>query len=616
MNREETLQLWERCQAAKEAKVAEGLEPRASQKIAADLWNEWAAEFQSAAPSMTEPDLPNEQKGDVFRDELTWDSAQPADATFEDYTFHGYADFRDFVFPGRTSFRGAVFEDHTQFSSCQFMDRVTFRQCRFSKLASFSDAKFSGVVEFRAAHFEFDSVFKDAVFRQHAIFAEAIFATVATFRSAKFNQSANFYKVNFKGDAHFKEVQFRGTAAFPRAVFLQQCFLEFCVFVQKANFSRVVFERAALFRATRFKDICIFSRSDSAIFSDAKFKNDVSFSEAHFFGRAQFLSTKFSGDADFTAIRSDVSFHLEDTRFLGKVPSFIESSFRERPRLDNIKVADPLALDHNWSESSGDGRSHDPRPHGRILHIFFRRFRVAPNPNIQARYRVLKALAIGSNDHIQEIDFFAQEMRARRFWYDTPKNSVFWLGLLYEKFSNFGRDILRPLIWWLVLVAFSAGIYLAISHSTIPTNPGTVFRSQVEQISVAGHDEDRGSVTSTLTRWYSNIANWTYSISAILNQFGCSHEIPNDNTFHGSNAIWASIQFSLKNAFILGGTPTVSANDKSAACLFGAKYTLSRVELTPAMPGLVLVIASIESILGTVLIFLSLLGVRNHFRIK
>lgn len=56
------------------------------------------------------------------------------------------------------------------------------------------------------------------------------------------------------------------------------------------------------------------------------------------------MHTKFHGDADFTAIRSDVSFYLEDTRFLGKVPSFIESSFRERPRLDNVKVADPLAL--------------------------------------------------------------------------------------------------------------------------------------------------------------------------------------------------------------------------------------------------------------------------------
>lgn len=465
--------------------------------------------------------------------------------------------------------------------------------------------------------------------------------TTSTFRGAKFNESANFYKTRFNADAQMKQVQFRGPAEFPRAVFVEQCFLEGSVFVKKATLSRVEFKRSALFGRVRFKEDCAFAQSEfheAAVFSECKFNGNATFSDAHFFGRASFLDARFQGDADFSAIRSDVAFNLEGSRFLGRVPSFIESSFREKPRLDNVEVADPLALTQNWHAAAKDGLPSDPRPAASLSKYFFRRFKVAPNADIQARYRVLKALAIGSSDHIQEIDFFAQEMRARRFWFDQPKTTVFWLGLLYEKLSWFGRDILRPLIWWIILVFVVAALYFVGSYSA----RYDAERSSVSQTSK--RDELDNAQLPYAARWsnmdcpaqtalkegceyirvalskidldISMIADpladlWFAISGARCASVGLSTRRPIE-----AGPIWISIQFSLKNAFVLGGALATSANDKSAACLFGARRELSSVELSPALPAWVVIVAALESIIGTVLIFLSLLGVRNHFRIK
>lgn len=331
-----------------------------------------------------------------------------------------------------------------------------------------------------------------------------------------------------------------------------------------------------------------------------------------------------------------MAFNLAGARFLGRVPSFIESSFREKPRLDNVRVADPLARQHEWHAAAKDGLPSDPRPSKSLAKFIFRRFKVAPNADIQARYRVLKAMAISSNDHIQEIDFSAQEMRSRRFWFDRPGTTVFWLGLLYEKLSWFGRDILRPLLWWFAMVCFMGAIYFAGSQAVRQGVGGTIATSAV---ALEHYDENRESSTLSKLRfdgeaWPLDLRGYCVRVNAgwgnLVKTASEASEILASwtnivvrarcarigNTEIDGHPIWHSLQFSLKNAFALGGSLLPASNDKSAACLFGAKYGLNTVEMAATIPPYVVVGSVIESLFGTVMVFLALLGVRNHFRIK
>jgi hypothetical protein len=106
------------------------------------------------------------------------------------------------------------------------------------------------------------------------------------------------------------------------------------------------------------------------------------------------------------------------------VPNFIQSNFKEAPSLNRIKFG-----------SLTD--SEDPT----------------------ARYRALRRLAVQGNDYDQERRFFEGELRAIRRHSDKWKRATFWLGHLYELFSDFGRSLSRPIVAWLLVTSCFAFVY-------------------------------------------------------------------------------------------------------------------------------------------------------------
>lgn len=100
----------------------------------------------------------------------------------------------------------------------------------------------------------------------------------------------------------------------------------------------------------------------------------------------------------------------------------------------------------------------DPRP------WWLSRLGIAHSNESTSRFRKLKGYAVENHDHIAELNFFADEVRTRRFWQDKPSSGMFWLGLAYEAVADFGRSAWRPFILltatWLV---FSAA-YFSLSH--------------------------------------------------------------------------------------------------------------------------------------------------------
>ncbi len=99
-------------------------------------------------------------------------------------------------------------------------------------------------------------------------------------------------------------------------------------------------------------------------------------------------------------------------------------------------------------------------------------FRSVKEPEKNAKkvsrsFRALGRMAHEARDWLNEMEFFAQETRTRRFGLDTPfgrNPGRFWFGLFYEKFSNFGRSMWRPFGHWLALTfAFFPLLYLVLA---------------------------------------------------------------------------------------------------------------------------------------------------------
>ena len=149
---------------------------------------------------------------------------------------------------------------------------------------------------------------------------------------------------------------------------------------------------------------------------------------------------------------------------------------------------------------------------------------------------------------MRALEFFANEIKARRWTMDRPWHAVFWFGLFYGWLSDFGRSLARPLLWWAASVAVFARLYLE-AHLNRAQQPGSC---------VVGPGEP-----------------WT-----------------------------AALELSLRKGLLFIG---LGPNDRPNR-LYGCLYD--------TVPDHVAFLGLGQLLFSAVLIFLILLALRNHFRIK
>ncbi len=220
----------------------------------------------------------------------------------------------------------------------------------------------------------------------------------------------------------------------------------------------------------------------------------------------RFVSARFKGNADFSSIQSERSFSLHGVRF-ERVPDFNEANFHEPPVLDDIAIKDQLT------------------EKGRLFRSVERPERNAKF--ISRNFRKLGKMAQEGRDWLNEMEFFAQEIRTRRFGLDFPVGEFrwlrsffagavhpgrgkgvwktlsrktpdilrkrlrkaalflrnmpfsgatpgrFWFGLFYEKLSNFGRSFVRPL----VLLALSTLLFALLYYVGLAETKEAEFTS-------------------------------------------------------------------------------------------------------------------------------------------
>ena len=244
------------------------------------------------------------------------------------------------------------------------------------------------------------------------------------------------------------------------------------------------------------------------------------------------------------------------------MPDFIQAHFAEAPRLDNSHIRPGFIEPRRFWD-----------------HLFPR---VKRDVNRSACYRALKRLAIDGHDHVREQEYFAGELRSlrgcpdrllpnplnwfrrddagkrRRAW---PGGARYWFGLGYQLLSDFGRSMLRPLGWW--------------------------------GLSVAGFA-------------------WAYLARAKFSD-GCAV---------GESTPWsAALGLSIRKALPFAGIASSEKLNQIYACLYGIHGDSARLaalpdRFTPVIPDAVDYLGMVQLVLSILLLFLFLLAVRSHFRIR
>ena len=413
------------------------------------------------------------------------------------------------------------------FTGHSFMEAVHFDHFVFPGIANFSEAaekdeagkdisvptRFESDASFCNATFSGDAIFFDATFSGSAVFDDATFSGDAWFRKATFSEHAQFLDATFSGSAVFDGVTFSGNAIFDGATF--------------SGF-------------TRF-DVKTFSKI-------------ASFDLARFDDYTTFKSARFENAASFIAIKGESFFSLRDVTF-NETPDFEQAHFAEAPRLDASRYADKA------------------------------------EPSMTARWRALKRLAVQGHDHEREQLFFAQELKSLRGESDwlvprlqnllRPGEPVWgnWarylLGLLYQWCSDFGRSMVRPVVWWGVLTSVFALVYLD-QHLPYKAPP----------------------YPARLNVWAAR--DYTPPLECVVGKASAPL----------TSAIFLAIHKGLVGG--LGGSEKLA---QTYACLYGEDQS-APVSRRQIIPDAVAFAGFVQAVFSAPLIFLFLLAVRNHFRIK
>jgi hypothetical protein len=537
--------------------------------------------------------------GAHFHKDVSFDGAKFAgQAVFDDVQFDAVADFQraEFMkekngplghgvkfqrtqFAGKADFRGSLYAGSADFSKVQFAATARFDEARFAGPAVFEGAVFSASAGFNAAKFLDNAAFKEAQFTGEARFAEAEFSgdfdlergqfwNDASFRDAKFEKTASFNKLRVEGVSRFTGVKFGAQADFLESRFAG------CADFSGAAFGGPVIYRAAQFPqggswgACEFADNADFSGivlSKTSNFKDCKFMADALFKEALFEGPVSFAQGRFGAEADFTAVQSRVAFVLAGAEFKN-VPSFLEASFHEPPRVDHMLVENQLKRFHDWKKSGAS----DPRG------LLFKGWRVCGDPDAPAKFRRLKKLASEAQDQQREQEFFAQELRCRRFWNDKPMGggmAGFWFGWAYGIAADYGRSLSRPFNLWLVSVVAFALFYFT----------------------------QRGSEWNV----HQPPGNWTGWFSSLVSdeKFPCISGT--------SSRIGEAFYLSLRSAFLKLDWADTAGTRRVFGCLYGVE-----TNGTPIMPLSVSAAGLVQAIVSIVLLFAFFLALRNLLKVR
>lgn len=337
------------------------------------------------------------------------------------------------------------------------------------------------------------------------------------------------------------------------------------VFPYSVNFQNAKFGYGVMFGNTTFSAHVIFDAatfSNGAIFENTTFSDQVWFICAKFNSDVWFDNTIFSGNVWFSQAIFDGFTSFNNAIFRSN-SSFLAIEGKSHFSFRNAKFH--LAPDFNQAHFTEAPQFDDADFSKALNHSQF-----DSEVSLSSRWRALKRLAIQGHDHERELVFFAEEIKSQRGIQDkafpNPVNYIinnnndsfwqggarYWFGYFYQYLSDFGRSVMRPIFWLLVF-----GFLFQVLYLKYP-----IDSERQEAISC-----DRSEAATYL---------------------------------------------SVRSALPFLPSAIYSENlNQSYACLYGKNS-----DKKDNIPSAIVFITIFQAILSTVLIFLLLLALRNHFRIK
>ena len=422
----------------------------------------------------------------------------------------------------KADFSGHDFESEVSFVDFRFPGAASFEGTTFDEEASFDRAQFHDDAKFTGAVLLKGATFLGVEFMGDALFSGAKFAERTFFPDSRFHGAIRFDRARFEGEIDFHSNEFHGDVSFNRAEFV----------------GRTTFYQAIFLGVAHFQNITI---SDITLFNEVRFCAEAYFDRTVLETPLHLLQTKFESDASFTTI-SGASLILHRLEF-EELPDFSGAHLEEPPQFDTLNL-DAARL--NQREVT------------------------TPIGSLSARWRALRRLAEQGHDHERELQFFKGEVIARRGTEDKRTHLRYWVGWLYELFSDFGRSMAQPLVWLVVSVWIFAGIYASQSPRLLtPADPQP-------PLCVSG----------------------------------------------SGNATIAALTLSVHNAAPFAGVGSSETVDQIYACLYGTAMSQMPTQGTfpatgtPGVPYAVALVGVAQFFVSAILIFLMVLAIRNWFRIK
>lgn len=268
------------------------------------------------------------------------------EVSFYQSLFLGRARFTGATFSGNTIFGGAIFSKGGHFEFATFSGEINFRWAQFFRVGVFSQAVFSRVADFS------DSSFFDGV-----VFDGCLFWAIATFNRATFAgemTGLTWGLTLYYGErTHaFRPLRRKYTFADDQERDADRGYNRGC-----ASFFQCTFTGVAWFTSAGFHSGCHFD--------ETKFADDVGFWGARFLGRMDFSSAVFSKTASFGNITwPEAARHwhgaFNRTRFQGPARFQTASGnegFRAMAAFDGVAFEDEVVLD--WPRESAADQAFD-----------------------------------------------------------------------------------------------------------------------------------------------------------------------------------------------------------------------------------------------------------------
>lgn len=454
-------------------------------------------------------------------------------------------------------------------------------ECEKRATVDFEEHEFKENIEFFGFIFPGHSVFDKAKFHKHAWFKHCVFYGKAQFGETNFLWGTHFERTNFSSTASFGKAKFLNHAmflvvnysfvSFEEAVFYKDAAFIGSTFTSDAIFGRVSFHHAAYLYNTIFLGNTQFTKAifhSMANFTEASFSSVTSFKRTIFNGQTSFFHTSFAKNTDFSYTLFHKGAAFNHARFKYQV-DFNRAVFKKDVNFyglqseggfDLLQAQFAYVPGFNQAYFKEPPRLDDTQipeqaPPEQLKELS------KESKTITARYRALKRMAIQAHDHKREQDFFAGELKSMRGNEHLRFNKNwgwYWAGRAYEEFSNFGRSPLRVLEWMFIQSVVFLYVYL--------------FMGGVQGACVSGE----------------------------------------------GNRFWSAFYLSLGKTLFPFGVASTEKTTDYLGCLYGHTrlFGEATAPFVAAIPAAFSIVSLIQSLFSLLLIFLLLLAVRAHFRVK